>query len=543
MTFGVTLWVDDILLEGLGRQIGSMIKVFDSNGAGCEAFFPNRNATATASRLKRLSLGIWKRRRYILILLDATVVLIAFLVAYMIRFQTGLQDVFTAKEQLDFEAYFISAYVRAGTIFSILWVVLMERDGLYSRRLISASSHQTENRQIFWDGIQATAILMAISFLFRGFLLSRFVYVMSLALSACGMIAVRALGRRLISIVVNIGVPPRRTLVIGTAPLAIEFASTLKTKSNGFQEVVGFLEFPDERCSKPESAPGCKILGNVNEIDVVRSKIEFDRIVVSAADFIGPNEQNRETLLMRILNYCEAYAIPLYLISFSTDVLVLRSEMGSYHGIPLLLLRDSAQHPVYSIVKRILDIVISAVVLIVGFPIWLLIAIVIKMTSPGPVLYVQERAGMNGKSFKMLKFRSMDQDADQQLSEMLDFSKMPEPVFKIHNDPRITRFGSCLRKSSLDEIPQLINVLKGDMSLVGPRPEQIELVRMYNDHQWRRLKIKPGVTGYQQIKSRGDLSLAHRIEYDLVYLKNQSIWLDLYIMCRTVIVVVRGEGT
>jgi exopolysaccharide biosynthesis polyprenyl glycosylphosphotransferase len=520
-----------------------MIRVVNTNGARCEAFYSRGDDSATRFRLKRLFLGVWRRRRSILLILDAIIILSAFLITYMVRFQTDLQNYFFTKEQLDFEAYFVSAYMSAAIIFAVVWVAMMARDGLYNHRLMSVSSPRSEIRQILWSGVQALAILMAISFLFRGFLLSRFVYGMSFGLSAIGIIASREIGRRLAQRLLQLGVPPRRTLVIGTTPLAIQFASTLKQKSNGFQEVVGFLEFPDERCTDPQSIPGCKIVGDVNEIDVVRGKIEFDRVIVSATDFVGPKEQDRGPLLIRVLNYCEAYGVPLYLISFSIDVMVLRSEMGSYHGIPLLLLRDSAQHPIYLVVKRVVDIVFSAAVLLLGLPIWILISIAIKITSPGPILYVQERAGMNGKSFKMLKFRSMVHDADQQLGTMPELMNLPEPVFKIRNDPRVTRLGSFLRKSSLDEIPQFINVIIGEMSIVGPRPEQVEIVRWYNDHQWRRLKTKPGITGYQQIRCRGDLSLARRIKYDLYYLKNQSTWLDFYIMFRTVIVVVRGEGT
>ncbi len=519
-----------------------MIKVVHSNDAGCEAFFPRRDATATASRLKRLSLEIWKRRRCMLMVLDATVILTAFLIAYMIRFQTDLQNYFSTKEQLDLEAYFMSAYIRAAIIFTVLWLAMMARDGLYSHRLISASSPSTEVQQILWSGLQSLAILMAISFLFRGFLLSRFVYGISFGLSAIGIIASRELGRRLTQKVLKLGVPPRRTLVIGTTPLAIQFASTLETKSNGFQEVVGFLEFPDERCSNPENTPGCKIVGDVNEIDVVRSKIEFDRVIVSATDFVGPKEQDRGPLLMRVLNYCEAYDIPLYLISFSTDVMVLRSEMGSYHGIPLLLLRDSSRHPVYTAIKRALDILLSLAVLILGAPLWIVIAIAIRLESKGPVLYVQERGGMNGKPFKMLKFRSMIDGADEQLTELIDFSSMSEPVFNIRKDHRVTKIGAFLRRTSLDEIPQFINVLKGEMSVVGPRPERTELVHQYNDYQWRRLKAKPGITGYQQVMSRGDPSLSRRIEFDLYYLKRQSIWFDLAVLFKTIIVVARGDG-
>ena len=281
----------------------------------------------------------------------------------------------------------------------------------------------------------------------------------------------------------------------------------------------------------------------MDEIGSLRNKIEFDRVVLSAEDFLGAKENRRRLLLTRLLNYCEACDIPLYLISFSTDVMILRSEMGSYNGVPLLLLRDATQHPTYAAIKRVWDIILSVMVLALGAPLWIAIAIAIKITSKGPVLFIQERIGLNGKPFRMLKFRSMVDGADEHLDEIIDLSRLREPVFKIHNDPRTTRLGRLLRRTSLDEIPQLINVLKGEMSVVGPRPEQSELVLKYNDQQWRRLKSKPGITGYQQIINRGDLSLSRRIEYDLYYLKNQSLLFDLSIMLRTIIVVIRGEVT
>jgi len=210
--------------------------------------------------------------------------------------------------------------------------------------------------------------------------------------------------------------------------------------------------------------------------------------------------------------------------------------------VPLLLLRDSTQHPTYTAVKRVLDIILSLMVLTLGAPLWIGIAIAIKLNSKGHVLYVQERIGMNGKPFRMLKFRSMVDGADEQLDELVDFSSMEEPVFNIRKDPRVTPIGAILRRTSLDEIPQFINVLKGEMSVVGPRPERTELVQLYNAYQWRRLKAKPGITGYQQVMSRGDPSLAKRIEYDLFYLKNQSLWFDLNILLKTTIVVARGDG-
>ena len=521
----------------------TVIKSANSNGASCEDFFSIRDDAASAkSRSKRFLLEVWKRRRWMLLLADATIIFGVFLVAYLIRFQTNLQNYFSVNEQLDFEAYFMSAYVRAAIIFAGFWLALMTRDGMYSHRLIAANSPKTENRLLLWSGIKSLAILMAISFLFRGFLLSRFVYGIAFAMSLAGLVGLRSLGRWITPRMVDFGAPRRRTILIGTNLPSIEFASTLEQHSNGSQEVVGFLEFPDERCLDPKDMPGCKILGGADEIDLLRNKIEFDRVVLSAEDFLGAKERRRTPLLMRILNYCEAYDIPLYLISFSSDIMILKSEMGSYQGVPLLLLRDSTQHPTYTTVKRALDIILSLMVLTLGAPLWIGIAIAIKLNSKGHVLYVQERIGMNGKPFRMLKFRSMIDGADEQLEDLIDFSSMEEPVFNIRKDPRVTQIGAILRRTSLDEIPQFINVLKGEMSVVGPRPERTELVQLYNAYQWRRLKAKPGITGYQQVMSRGDPSLAKRIEYDLFYLKNQSPWLDLHILLKTTIVVARGDG-
>lgn len=520
-----------------------MMETGHVKSVNCEDFFsPRKEVFFCQAWRKRLLLQIWRRRRCLLLLLDAAIIFGVFLISYLARFQTGLQEYFATKEHLNLEAYFMSAYIRAAIIFTILWIFLMARDGVYSHRLISADSPRAEIQNILRAGVESLAILMAISFLFRGFLLSRFVYGMSFVLGATLIMVSRNIAKKVSNIIFEFGVPKKRTLVIGTSSLAIEFASALEKETNGFHEVSGFLEFSDESSKASLELPSCKVLGVAEDIGKIRGKIEFDRVIVSAGDFLGSLESKRASLLVRILNYCETYGIPLYLISFSSDIMVLRSEMGSYRGIPLLLLRDSVQHPAYSFVKRILDLIFSIVILTLGLPLWIIISIAIKITSPGPVLYVQERVGLNGKPFRMLKFRSMVQNADKDLEKVVNISSLAEPVFKIRNDPRVTRIGAFLRKSSLDEIPQLVNVIRGQMSIVGPRPEQIELVRMYNEQQWRRLKTKPGITGYQQVMSRGDLSLAKRIEYDLYYLKHQSIWLDLVILLRTIIVVARGDG-
>lgn len=187
----------------------------------------------------------------------------------------------------------------------------------------------------------------------------------------------------------------------------------------------------------------------------------------------------------------------------------------------------------YRISKRFLDIVISLTALILLSPLFLAIALLIKMTSRGPVFFTQIRCGHHGKPFKIYKFRSMVVNAEEILRKMMDFDKLNEPVFKLKNDPRVTSIGKILRKTSLDELPQLLNVLKGDLSLVGPRPEEIALVKRYNSFFRERLKVKPGITGLQQVICRGSTNMMERMKYDLEYMKNQSLWLDIKILLRT----------
>lgn len=214
--------------------------------------------------------------------------------------------------------------------------------------------------------------------------------------------------------------------------------------------------------------------------------------------------------------------------------------------------------------KRLSDIVISALLILVTFPIMALVAILIRIESSGPAIFTQTRVGENrrraggakgnvpavdrrrkdlgGRPFTMYKFRSMVQEAEAMLPCLVDLGALSEPVFKFDNDPRITRLGRILRKASLDELPQLFNILKGDMTLVGPRPEAVNVVELYEEEHKRRLQVKPGLTGLQQINCRGTTSMQERLKYDLHYIKHRSLILDLAILYKTVFAVIIGTG-
>ena len=175
-------------------------------------------------------------------------------------------------------------------------------------------------------------------------------------------------------------------------------------------------------------------------------------------------------------------------------------------------------------------------------PIFIAIAIAIKLDDGGPVFFHQRRAGRNHRSFRILKFRSMCVDAEQQLPELVDLDALESPMFKLRSDPRITRVGRFLRRHSLDELPQLINVLRGEMSLVGPRPEQTELVDRYSPEHRFRLAVKPGVTGPMQVFGRGELSFEERLAVEIDYVENVSVSRDLVLLAQTVPAVFRGKG-
>lgn len=192
--------------------------------------------------------------------------------------------------------------------------------------------------------------------------------------------------------------------------------------------------------------------------------------------------------------------------------------------------------------KRLVDIIGALVGLIISAPIIAVAAIAIKLDSPGSVFYWQTRIGEYGRPFRIVKLRSMVSDADEQLTKLVDLEKLPEPVYKIADDPRVTRVGRILRRASLDETPQFYNVLVGDMSLVGPRPEDARIVELYEDYQRRRLAVKPGLTGPMQVNGRGKLSLTERLRLELDYIEHYSLRRDFSIMLRTLPAIIRGDG-
>lgn len=198
--------------------------------------------------------------------------------------------------------------------------------------------------------------------------------------------------------------------------------------------------------------------------------------------------------------------------------------------------------PVERFVKRVMDIIIAVSGLIISLPVLGIVAVIIRIDSPGPVLIRQERVGKNGKSFLLIKFRSMFVGTDKDIRKVLGVNPIKISSLKIQDDPRVTPVGRVLRRWSIDEFPQFWNVLCGDMSIVGPRPEETWIVELYNDEQLQRLAVKPGLTGPMQISGRGELDMDARLVLELNYINNFSIWNDIKILIKTIPVVISGKG-
>ena len=194
------------------------------------------------------------------------------------------------------------------------------------------------------------------------------------------------------------------------------------------------------------------------------------------------------------------------------------------------------------LLKRVFDVTVASAALLVTAPLFPLIALAIKLDSRGPILFIQRRAGLNGRPFRMYKFRTMRRDAALALPELISIDELNEPMFKFRKDPRVTRVGRILRRLSLDELPQLVNVLRGEMSIVGPRPEDVDLAERYLPEHLFRLTVKPGMTGPMQVYGRGELTFAERLAVELDYVENMSLVRDIRMLFQTFPAIVRGTG-
>jgi exopolysaccharide biosynthesis polyprenyl glycosylphosphotransferase len=284
------------------------------------------------------------------------------------------------------------------------------------------------------------------------------------------------------------------------------------------------------------STSGAPVLArSLDEVPDVLEQVRPDELILAEGDF-------DETQVLEVVQVAHRKGVRVRLAPETTDLLVQKGEYVTGLGLPLFELRPPILTGWDWFVKRAFDVAFGVVVVVVGMPLWLLIALAIKLDSRGPIFYVDRRVGVREREFGMLKFRTMVVDAAQQQGRLEEENEAGGALFKIRDDPRVTSVGRILRRLSLDEIPQLLNVLRGQMSLVGPRPLPLRDYHLLEDWHRARYLVLPGMTGLWQISGRSGLSFEDLVRLDFTYIENWSIWLDISIIARTIPAVIAGRG-
>jgi exopolysaccharide biosynthesis polyprenyl glycosylphosphotransferase len=321
----------------------------------------------------------------------------------------------------------------------------------------------------------------------------------------------------------------RRALIVGDLPAAHRLASEFARRPWTGLCVVGYIS---DETTADNSLP---YLGHVEAVDAIVQEHQIDEVIFA----LPPQQHDRVARLSLDLLQ---HPVMIHTVPGVLDLTFARTPVETVEGIPLISLRESALTTPQRTLKRLFDVGASLLLLLLLAPVMLTIALFIKLESPGPIFFLQERIGEQGRRFKMIKFRSMYQDADRRWRDVARRDNNGNLVHKSSDDPRITRVGRKLRRTSLDELPQLINVLRGEMSLVGPRPEIPYIAAEYQPWQWQRFSVPPGMTGWWQVNGRSDKPMHLHTEDDLYYIQNYSFWLDLRILLKTVVVVWQGHG-
>ena len=415
---------------------------------------------------------------------------------------------------------------------SIIWVIILDRlkDYTYQR----FTSLHREFSKVFKATIIGVFVFFASFFIFRFQYVPRtYIFIFTIINFVC-LAFEKLILFKTTKIIREKGRNRKKILVVGTGNEAVTFVKTVEKNLGWGLDIIGFLSNKNEERGQTLFAK--KILGSFSDVTKVLHEKIIDEVIISVSD-------KDFALAKEVLEACEREGVQVRLNSDFFGHLVKKVSVDYVYNLPIVSFYTTSNNEWALYLKRFIDLFISASLLILLSPLFMLIAVLIKFTSKGPIFYEWKVSGLNKKPFKSWKFRTMVQNADQLKEKLMKMNEMRGPVFKIKKDPRVTKVGWFLRKFSLDELPQLWSVLIGDMSLVGPRPPlQSEIIKFASWHR-RKLSMKPGITCLWQVKGRNMINnFDDWAKLDLQYIDNWSIWLDLKILFLTPLAVFRGSG-
>lgn len=474
---------------------------------------------------------------------DGLILAAASIVAYYLRyvFELGGSPVTSGSQEsnLPFITFALSYLV----IYVPVSLVAFQARGLYA--LPRGSSWPEQLRSIAGASLISMSLLVLGTLMLSATLPSRLLFVF-LWLCTIALFGIeRFLYRRLRIWIWRRGINIRRVLVVGAGPAGQRIMKDILEKADLGYELIGYVEDDGQGHGSPSwRVPigrrfGAKLqrlgqLGDVHEL-ICENEGQVHEVIVALP-------ATHHTQILSIVDSCRQCGIEFRLVPDLFEMRFNEVRIDALNGVPLIGVKNVALHGFNLLLKRALDLILVSAALVLAAIPMLILAAVVRLTSPGPVLFRQQRVGKGGRSFTCFKFRSMYQDAEKRLEELRHLNEADGPLFKMKDDPRITPAGKVLRRTSLDELPQLFNILRGEMSWVGPRPPMPREVAQYDEWHQKRLEITPGLTGLWQVSGRSNLSFEEMVKLDLYYAESWSLSLDFMIMLRTLPVLLKREG-
>ncbi|HEX3054385.1 MAG TPA: sugar transferase [Aggregatilineaceae bacterium] len=465
--------------------------------------------------------------RWLMPLIDAGLVLVAFLLSYYLRYEVQfLQPVDEAN------AAPFTPYLPYTGLFAALVLLFNRNASLYRER-----RGRTWWDEVFALGNSATntaVVVMAFSFLFRPLVFSRLLIVQASLLVVLLQGLYRLGMRGLQAHLRKRGVGVERVLIVGAGPVGLSVMQIIVARSDLGYKLLGFVDDDPSRGSTDIGR--VPALGEVSNLPRLISELQIDTVIITL-----PWQTQRK--ILSVIRECEKKHIRVRTVPDLFELSLSQVQIEMLGGIPLLGLNGEPKLPSTSrLVKRTLDMSLSLVALPFVGLLTLLLIIAIRLDTPGPIFFTQERVGLNGKHFKVYKFRSMIQNAAEMQEQLIRATGEDPRHPKVLNDPRITRVGRWIRRFSLDEIPQIWNIFRGEMSWVGPRPAVPQEVELYEPWHLQRLRVLPGLTGLWQVSGRNEVPFEEMCLLDIYYIENWSLGLDLQIILRTVPHVLLAHG-
>lgn len=454
----------------------------------------------------------------LLLPIDAAMIFAAFWLAYYTRVESGalpVSNVFPFGE-----------YVGISVLITLVWLAIFAFMGMYSLR--STRRGLSEFSRIWAACAVGTLTVVAVVFFLRIDFFSRLVIVFAFVAAVVLVSLARLLVRVIQRSCFRYGIGVRRVIIVGTGRPAELVATELQTPSRGYR-VLGFVQ------SRQSNFPLEPTLGTIDDISSLLETYRPDELIDAE-----PSLSDDDKLLL--VDAAEDAGLDFRFTSNREDLATSRVTTTAIAGVPVMTVQRTPLDGWGRVMKRALDLVIALLFLPIIMLFYGILFVAVAWDSPGPVLFKQTRVGRNGREFTSYKFRSMVLDAEAKLAALQSSNEADGPVFKMKHDPRVTRIGRFLRRTSLDELPQILNVIRGEMSLVGPRPPLPAEVAHYTRAQRRRLTIKPGMTGLWQVSGRSDILFEEWVRLDVYYIQNWSLLLDLTILLKTIRVVLMRKG-